>query len=62
MPSIPNNNLFERLDRLGYSTRSLKIEAPKIVVEIPPSTTQVPTYHKQPEIVLIDDWSDFDDD
>lgn len=73
MPSIPNNNLRERMLKLGYDPKLAKIEAPvldnsRVIKEEDKKTKFNPQLSNQqepfkaPEVLNIDDWSDFEDD
>lgn len=66
MPAVPQNNLIDRLEKLGYNARLINIVAPQIQTTFAqtagtqPKTSNACT--KIPEIVNLDDWSDFEDD
>lgn len=76
MPSIPKNNLRERLQKLGYNPNLITIVPPVLdnsgVVKNEQAAlgvTSNSTYQadsncniKPPEFVNIDDWSDFEED
>lgn len=65
MTSIPKNNLRELMLKLGYDPTLIKIVPPvldnsKVVKQ--ESKNQPPGNIKQPDILNLDEWSDFDDD
>lgn len=75
MPSIPRNNLAERMQKLGYNPNIVKINPPvidnsNIIIrqDTSKSSTSYQERSKQEtkfkplETVNIDEWSDFEED
>lgn len=69
MVNIPKNNLKERMVKLGYNPNLMKITAPTLdnsnIIVGPPKkepSKPVQTNFQPPEVLNIDDWSDFEED
>lgn len=68
MVSIPKNNLKERMIKLGYNPNLMKITPPKLDNSKIIVPTKIETQNRTeinfqpPEIMNIDDWSDFEDE
>ena len=71
MPSLPKNNLHERMKKLGYNPNIVKLVPPVLdnskVAKDQPRVTYAPipkvqTDFKPLATVNIDEWSDFEED
>lgn len=69
MVTIPKNNLKERMIKLGYNPNLMKITPPtldnsNIIIGPSRSETQgrVEANFQPPQIINIDEWSDFEDE